>query len=257
VTGATLTFPLPAGISSANWTCTAAGGASCPAASGSGAINAVVNLPSGGSLTYSIVASVSASQSGPLSTTATITAPGGVTETNLGNNTAIDTDNATASANLSVTKTDGVTSVTPGQTTTYTIVVTNNGPSFVTGATVTDALPVAITSATWTATYTGTGSTGPASGTGNINASVNLAAGGTATFLVTANISSTATGNLVNTAIARPGGSGRVRARLRQGSRSRQRKRRVPRIWNLRRDGRSAAGPSCPDRPQGGLYLQR
>jgi uncharacterized repeat protein (TIGR01451 family) len=83
-------------------------------------------------------------------------------------------------ADLSVTKTDGSATYTPGGSTTYTIVVTNNGPSFVTGATVSDALPAGITSATWTATYTGTGSTGPASGSGDINASINLAVGGTA-----------------------------------------------------------------------------
>src|SRR6185369_14148312 len=97
---------------------------------------------------------------------------------------------------------DGTSSYTPGGSTTYTIVVTNNGPSFVTGATVTDTFPTAITSATWTAVYVGINSTGPASGTGNINATVNLAAGGTATFTVVATISSTATGNLVNSASA-------------------------------------------------------
>src|SRR5205814_2084259 len=80
--------------------------------------------------------------------------------------------------------------------------VTNNGPSFVTGATVTDALPAAITSATWTTVYAGTGSTGPASGSGSINATVNLAVGGTATFTLVAAIRSTATGNLANTASA-------------------------------------------------------
>jgi uncharacterized repeat protein (TIGR01451 family) len=103
-------------------------------------------------------------------------------------------------ADLSLTKTDGASTYTPDGSTTYTIVVTNNGPSFVTGATVTDTLPAAITSATWTVNYTGMGSSGPVSGSGDISASVNLAVGGTATFTVVATISSTATDNLVNTA---------------------------------------------------------
>ena len=52
---------------------------------------------------------------------------------------------------LAITKTDGTTTYTPGGSTTYTIVVSNNGPSAVTGAAVNDALPAAITSDTWTA----------------------------------------------------------------------------------------------------------
>src|SRR5262249_26360857 len=117
-------------------------------------------------------------------------------------NSATDTDTRAPVADLSMTKTDGAGTYTPGGSTTYTIVVTNNGPSAVTGATVSDALPTAITSAIWTAVYTGMGSGGPASGPGNINASVNLAAGGTATFTVVATIDANATGDLVNTASA-------------------------------------------------------
>jgi len=208
VSGATLTFPLPAGISSATWTCTAAGGATCPAPSGSGAINATVNLPAGGSLTYTIAANISAGQSGPLSTTATITAPAGLTETNLGNNSAIDTDNATVTADLAVTKTNGVTSVTPGTNTTYTIVVTNSGPSNVTGASVIDTLPVAISSATWTCAASAGSSCAAASGSGSINTTVNLLSGGTATFTVVATVSSGATGTLNNTVtVAVPAGA--------------------------------------------------
>ena len=52
---------------------------------------------------------------------------------------------------LAITKTDGTTTYTPGGSTTYTIVVSNNGPVAVTGAPVVDNLPAAITSDTWTA----------------------------------------------------------------------------------------------------------
>src|SRR4029077_17997652 len=152
--------------------------------------------------TFTVVAAISSTATGNLVNTANATVPAGTTDPNPNNNSATDTDTPAPVADLSVTKTDGSATYTPGGSTTYTIVVTNHGPSFVTGATVTDALPVAITRATWTAVYTGLGSSGPASGSGNINASVNLAAGGTAIFIVTANISSAATGNLVNTASA-------------------------------------------------------
>src|SRR5204862_279761 len=150
--------------------------------------------------TFTVVASISSTATGDLVNTASAAVPAGTTDPVSGNNSATDTDTASPVANLSVTKTDGSATYTPGGSTTYTIVVTNLGPSFVTGATVTDTFPAAITSATWTAVYVGTNSTGPVGGTGNINAAVNPAAGRTATFTVVAAISSTATGNLVNTA---------------------------------------------------------
>jgi uncharacterized repeat protein (TIGR01451 family) len=74
-----------------------------------------------------------------------------------------------------------------GGTLTYTIVATNNGPSAVTGATVADLLPAELTGATWTCAASA-GSACPASGTGNINATVDLLSGGTATFTLTATV---------------------------------------------------------------------
>ena len=65
----------------------------------------------------------------------------------------------------------------PGNSTTYTIVVSNNGPSDVTGAAVTDMLPAAITSATFTAVGSGGASGFTASGSGNISDTVNLPVG--------------------------------------------------------------------------------
>ena len=103
-------------------------------------------------------------------------------------------------ADLSITKTDGVPSVVPGTTTTYTIVASNAGPSDVANATVTDTLPAAITSATWTCTAS-VGSSCVASGVGSLAATpVSLLAGGSATYVVVANISPSTLTNIVNTA---------------------------------------------------------
>jgi uncharacterized repeat protein (TIGR01451 family) len=113
-----------------------------------------------------------------------------------------------AQTDLAITKTDGVTTVTPNMALTYTIVVTNNGPSAVTGATVTDNLPAQLTAVTWTCAASAGSSCASASGSGNIGAKVNLALNGTATFTVKATVSGTATtGNLTNTAtVAAPAG---------------------------------------------------
>jgi uncharacterized repeat protein (TIGR01451 family) len=113
---------------------------------------------------------------------------------------------ATAEADLSITKTDGVTTAYPGQAITYAIVAGNGGPAAVTGATVTDTMPAALTGATWTCVGAG-GGICTASGAGNIADSVDLPVGATLTYTVTGIIDPSATGVLSNTAsVAAPGG---------------------------------------------------
>ncbi len=102
------------------------------------------------------------------------------------------------SADLSITKTDGATTATPGASVVYTITAANAGSADVTGATVADTFP-AILSCTWTCSASA-GSSCTASGSGNINDAVNLLNGGTATYTATCTITSSATGSLANTA---------------------------------------------------------
>ena len=59
------------------------------------------------------------------------------------NNASTDTDTV-PQANLSITKTDSVDPVNPGQSFNYTLTVNNAGPSTATGLTVSDTVPVAI-----------------------------------------------------------------------------------------------------------------
>jgi uncharacterized repeat protein (TIGR01451 family) len=115
---------------------------------------------------------------------------------------------AAAAADLSITKTDGVTSVTAGGAVNYSIVVNNAGPSAVTGATVTDNFPVVLTVNSWTCTASG-GSSCAATGTGNNRTgTVNLLSGGSATFTASTTLSASATGSLANTAsVAAPVGT--------------------------------------------------
>ena len=96
----------------------------------------------------------------------------------------------------------------PGLPTTYTIVVTNTGPSPVTAASVTDVFPVALVAPTWTCTADAGSSCAAASGTGNLATTVTLEAGDRATFTVTGLIASSALGSLDNTAtVAAPAGA--------------------------------------------------
>ena len=101
-------------------------------------------LASGETYELTVTATVTAT-SGSVANTATVTAPAGTVDGTNTNNSATDTDTVTPVADLSVTKTDGVSSVNASGTTTYTIRVTNAGPSSVTGATLTDAAVAGLT----------------------------------------------------------------------------------------------------------------
>jgi hypothetical protein len=201
--GSTVADTFPASLT-ATWTCVGAGGGTCTAA-GSGNINDIVNLPSGGSVTYTVSANISASATGTLSNTATVAAAGGVTDPVPGNNSSTDSDTLSPSANLGITKTDGVTTVTAGGSLTYTITASNAGPSNAPGSTVADTLPATLTG-TWTCVGSG-GGTCTAAGSGNINDTVNLPSGGSVTYTVSCAISGAASGSISNTAtVATAGG---------------------------------------------------
>lgn len=103
-----------------------------------------------------------------------------------------------------VSKSDGVTSIAPGASTVYTIVIRNNGPDNVAGVSVTDFAPPGMTINSWTCSTTAGSACSAASGTGNLNTTISLANQETATFTVNATIAPTATGSITNTAQVTP-----------------------------------------------------
>src|SRR4029079_17505629 len=200
--GSSITDVLPPILTGATWSCVAAGGATCTAA-GSGNIADIVDIPVGGSVTSSVTAAIVPTARGTLDNTASSTVAPGATDPVAGNNSATDSDVLSPHADLIVTKSDEQASMVPGTPVTYTVVATHLGPSSVSGATVTDPLPAALLSGTWTCTSTGASC--PASGTGDLLASIDLPVNGTATFTVTGRVSPSATGVLANNvAIAPP-----------------------------------------------------
>jgi uncharacterized repeat protein (TIGR01451 family) len=112
----------------------------------------------------------------------------------------INVNEPTIDADLSITKTDGVTSVDAGATTTYTITASNAGPDAAVGTTVADTLPATLTGVTWTSLGTPGVTGNDASGVGNINDVVDLPSGASVTYVVSATVSASATGSLANTA---------------------------------------------------------
>ena len=194
---------LPAGLTGATWTAVFTGGAS-GTASGSGNVNTNITVPKGGRATYTVRATADATLNGVLTNTATVTPTDGDPDPNPDNNTSTGTSTAAPVADLQIVKTDSSTTYTPGLPVTYTITVTNAGPSFVRGARVADAFPTAIIAAAWSAVYSGAGSIGNPAGIGAINEVIDLAVGGTAVYTVVAETSPTATTSLVNTATVAP-----------------------------------------------------
>ena len=118
VTGATVADTFPASLTGVTWTVTSSGGGTdtthAPAESGN--INDSVNLNSGGSITYTVTGTVpSSTAAGTLSDTATVTAPSGITDPNLANNTAVASAAITNVADLQITNTDNVGATVAGR----------------------------------------------------------------------------------------------------------------------------------------------
>lgn len=157
---------LPTGFTAFSWTCAASGtpAPTCPAASGTGAINSSVVLPAGnaaagGTLTFTLTGTLAATQCTSTTNTATVAAsapfqeaasaqagfttpvPGGSAD----NSASAAVDPLCAELSISKTNTPAsgpndqpADSVLSGTATTYTLVVTNNGPDPVTGARISD-----------------------------------------------------------------------------------------------------------------------
>ncbi|CAM5429428.1 hypothetical protein GCM10010329_01530 [Streptomyces spiroverticillatus] len=101
---------------------------------------------------------------------------------------------------LAVTKSVAPAPYLPGKPLTYTVKVTNSGPGAANGARVKDELPAALKDFTWTCAPTGGGVCSTQSGTGNIDATVDLPPGAEAVFTVTGTVPQGTTGTLDNTA---------------------------------------------------------
>ena len=94
------------------------------------------------------MATIAPNATGTLSNTATVNPPAGVTDPAPANNSATDTTALDVQYDLSISKTDNQTSDVPGTSISYTIVVTNAGPSAATNVVVADTFPATLTDVT-------------------------------------------------------------------------------------------------------------
>jgi uncharacterized repeat protein (TIGR01451 family) len=205
IVGATVGDTFPPALTGCSWTCAGGGGGTCAAGPVAGAIADTVNLPVGGTATYSATCSIAPAATGTLSNTATVAVPSGAVDPNPANDSATDSDALGGEADLAVAITDGATTEIPGTTVTYTIGVSNlTGPSAVAGASVTAPFPTVLGGCSWTCVAGGGGSCAAGPVVGAIADTVNLPVGATATYTATCTIASDATGSLSATAGVSP-----------------------------------------------------
>ena len=200
-TGVTVTDLLPTGLTFD------ATGSTAPASSAAvaGGTQLTYNLGALGSgatlgTPITINAIIGANFSGTLTNTASVT--GNETETNEQNNSASASSVVVPpQIDLAITKVDNDNNLTlaPSDSIAYTLNARNNGPSDATGVTVVDVLPTGLT-------FNATGSTAPTStvavagGTQLTYSLGSLANGASTNITINADISSTFTGTLTNTA---------------------------------------------------------
>ncbi len=133
--GVVISDPIPAGTSGSE------SEADCAIAAGVFTCTTSSVLVSGGSVSYQLTVVVPGAYALPtLTNTAAITSTP-IPDPDASNDSATDVDAISTSADLSIVKTDAVDPVIVGDDITYTLTVTNAGPSDAVGVVVTDTLP--------------------------------------------------------------------------------------------------------------------
>lgn len=182
VANARLREQLAATMTPGAWTCSASAGASCiagqpagTAAAGSGALDQWVDVPVGAQVQIAHTVALASAHVG--AATATALVESAVADPDWGNNSASDSNATRRVANLAVTKSNQCFFVPAGGHALYAISVSNSGPSDAPGTRVVDA-PAGILSAdSWFCSPSGGSACAP-SGVGNLDALVDLPAGG-------------------------------------------------------------------------------
>ncbi|WP_158798239.1 gliding motility-associated C-terminal domain-containing protein [Pedobacter sp. L105] len=204
--GALIADEIPADFTAVSWT-TAVTGTAAVTATGSGTGNAVsvtANIPAGAAnkVTITITGTLSAaSTAASLQNVASATIPGGGSS-----NSNTMTTQVKKEADLKLVK-SGPQSLAAGQHITYTLNLSNAGPSNVTGAILIDNIPAGILNPSWTVAVQGAATASVSSGTGNVSLTANLTATAADQVIVTVSgtVDPTYTGaQIVNSASATP-----------------------------------------------------
>lgn len=189
----TLTETLPSAMSGVTFVPSAGGYDSV-----TGAWTGFGDFSEGDTLTLVVSGTIDPGATGELVNSVSVQPPAGVPDTDPTNNTATDIDTLEPESNLVLVKAVDQTSVPRGENVTFTIVVTNTGPSTAVGIVVTDPLPAALdfvsaSGTDWTCSE--------ASNTLTCSLDVSLAVGASAFFDVVATVVGADGTSFSNTAV--------------------------------------------------------
>ena len=145
---ALVTDVVPAELLGPDWTCLATGGGACVAA-GAGSLSEIVAVPPGAEVVFTLIGDLDPAATGVLVNTATVATEAGVVDSNPGDNSSTDSDPIVHVADLAIEKLVDPTTVEVLSPLTFTLTVTNLGPSVADAIVVTDFLPggVSVTTA--------------------------------------------------------------------------------------------------------------
>ena len=90
--GAVVSDVFPPELTNCSWTCVGTGGGICSAGPVAGDLSDMVDLPLGGSVTYTATCTIDPGATGTLANTATVLVPAAVIDPNSSNDSATDTD---------------------------------------------------------------------------------------------------------------------------------------------------------------------
>lgn len=144
---------LPVVLGAAQWSCAGVDGAVCGVAAGVGSpVGLPVDLPVGSSATLLVTATLAPDATGTLVNSASIAPATGVEDLLLANNVAVDSDLIVQVADLAIAKSTDKPTVYLGDPISFTVTVTNLGPSAASGLAVVDFAPTGLTIDAFTAT---------------------------------------------------------------------------------------------------------
>jgi uncharacterized repeat protein (TIGR01451 family) len=151
---ATVTDTLSPAFGTASWICSVVSPGStatlvttaCGVGSGSGNINNTVSLSIGGTIEYVIIGVLAPAFTGNITNFAGVTTSVNYFSPAPLNNAATVTSTVSPATNLSVTKTNGTTTVAAGSTTSYTVTFINSGPGAADNAVARDFADIGLSS---------------------------------------------------------------------------------------------------------------
>lgn len=189
-TGVDGTFTLPAGLTFVSTSGCSGDPTGVPSCS-------LGTIAAGSSASYTVTATVDASTSGTVTATASVTST--VTDTVPGNNATSEDTAVTPRSDVSVTKTDGITSIRAGETLVYTLVVANAGPSEDPNVIFGDPFPADL-SCNYTSVAAGGATGNTAAGSGDVNDTLSMPMSSSVTYTASCLVAADAAGTLSNTA---------------------------------------------------------